>query len=307
VSPPEVVRAEDRSGIARGENLGRTFDAIVRLSNSEPRNVPDFRSATTGLAVKVMLDPAAHSRDEFLPDAGREQDFVAGGLRTFVASGISDYADLFRLRIHQYSNALLIRERHPGAFRVFGTAPWLRYFNLSPNAAPMVLEQEYFSSLLPYAWGDAAVKFRFKSCHGFDRNAFTFSRFESGYQARLVSEFLRSRDICYILQIQKRPRPGSAGEEAAIARAFPVEDGMADWPESGAAGAAPFREVARLIIRAGTPAMKEGECEDLAFNPWNGLAAHQPLGSLNRARWAVYRKSESVRKDICRTMAEGRK
>jgi hypothetical protein len=48
--------------------------------------------------------------------------------------------------------------------------------------------------------------------------------------------------------------------------------------------------------------MRDRDCECLAFNPWNGLKAHQPLGSLNRARWAVYNGSESVRKDIYKSM-----
>ena len=60
VSPPDVVAADDQAGIAARGNLGRTFPAIVRFSNSEPKDVIDFRSATVGLAIKVKLDPAEH-------------------------------------------------------------------------------------------------------------------------------------------------------------------------------------------------------------------------------------------------------
>jgi hypothetical protein len=311
LSAPDVVRADDQVGIAKHENLGRTFDAIVRLSNSEPKNVPDFRSATMGLAVKVMLEPAKYPKDDFLPDGRDVQDFVAGGLDTFVASGIADYAELFRLRIHQYSNALRIQNRHPEAFAVFGTEPLSRYFNLSSSAAPIVLEKKQrFSSLVPYAWGDSAVKFRFEPCHEFDRSTASFSRFDSRYQAKLVSEFLQSNDICYVMKIQKRPRPGSADEKSAIEKAFPVEDAMASWPEPGgtkSALSAEFREVARVKIKARSTAIDDRECEELAFNPWNGLKAHQPLGSLNRARWAVYRTSECVRKEIYPPMPEEQK
>lgn len=304
LSAPDTVRADDRVGIGRPENLGKTFNAIVRFSNSEPKNVPDFRSATTGFAVKVMLEPAHYPKDDFLPDGSNMQDFVAGGLKTFVASNIADYSDLFQLRIHQYSNALCIKERHPEAFKVFGIDPWLRYFNPSSSVAPIVLE-ERFSSLVPYAWGNSAVKYRFEPCEKktFDRNAYSFSRFDAGYQAKLISEFLELNDICYVMTIQKRPRPGSADEQAAIEEAFPVEDAMVYWPDDprGATNglSAEFREVARLTIKAGAPRIEDEVCEKLSFNPWNGLKAHQPLGSLNRARWAVYRESKSFRTGAC--------
>lgn len=303
LSAPEVVRAEDQAGIARRENLGRTFPALVRLSNSEPKDVSDFRSATTGLAVKVILDPGAYAGGDFLLPGHGEQDFVAGGLRTFVSANIADYADLFQLRIHPYSNALIIHDRHPEAFAVFGTDPLLRYLNPSSAVAPMVLEQAAFSSLVPYAWGDWAVKFRFERCHDFNRDAYSFSRFDSGYQGKVVSQFHQAREICYVMKIQKRPRSPSVGENEAIEQAFPVENAMLEWPGPGAANTpwnAEFREVARLIVSAGTPAMKDDDCENLAFNPWNGLKAHQPLGSLNRARWAVYQRSEWVRKGLAR-------
>ncbi|MDH3914498.1 MAG: hypothetical protein OEU09_24750, partial [Rhodospirillales bacterium] len=36
-------------------------------------------------------------------------------------------------------------------------------------------------------------------------------------------------------------------------------------------------------------------CEALAFTPWHSLADHQPLGSINRLRKAVYLASEAHR------------
>jgi len=300
VSPPDVVAADDQAGIAARGNLGRTFPAIVRFSNSEPKDVIDFRSATVGLAIKVKLDPAEHPNKEFLFDAGTEQDFVAGGLDTFVSRNIIDYADLFRLRIHPLANALTIIDRHPEAFEVFGKAPLRRLFSLSSGTAPMVLEKR-FSSLLPYAWGNAAVKYRFEPCHAFDRSNATFSRFDDNYQAKVVTEFLKSHDICYVMKIQARPRPGSDDERSLIDRTFPIEDAMACWPEPGAEKEFPgaqFREVARVRIKSGTRAMDDRACERLAFNPWNGLKAHQPLGSLSRARLAVYKASELARNEL---------
>jgi hypothetical protein len=292
ISPPDVVRPDDRAGIAKSENLGRTFGAVVRFSNSEPKDVSDYRSATTGLAIKVMLGSANHPEDEFLFGRSGEQDFIGGGFKTFVSSTITDYADLFRRRIHPFSNALHIKNAHPEGFTAFATKPFLRLFRPTSSAAPMVLE-ERFSSLLPYAWGHSAVKYRFEPCHVFERNKASFSRFDSGYQAKVLTEFLQSKDICYVMKIQVRPRPGSPEESAQIEKTFPIEDAKVLWPER-----AEFREVARVRIQKGSKAMPDDDCERLAFNPWNGLKAHQPLGSLSRARWAVYKESELVRKEL---------
>lgn len=297
VSPE--VRPEDRAGIAKAENLGKTFLARVRFSNSEPKDVSDYRSATVGLAVKVTLDPATHAGAEFLFPGKTEQDFVAGGLDdTFVSPHIAKYAELFWLRIHPFSNALAIRQGHPEAFEVFGTEPLLRVFRLSSNAAPMVLEKP-FSSLVPYAWGDRAVKFRFEPCHDFRRAEASFSRFDSDYQAKVIANHLKSSEICYRMKIQPRPRPRSDEDRHLIDKTFPIEDALVRWPDSGGPNdplSAEFREVARVRIEKGSQPMADADCEHLAFNPWNGLKAHQPLGSLNRARLAVYKKSEVVRK-----------
>ena len=297
VSGPDVVRVEDRAGIAKPENLGKTFEAVVRFSNSEPKDVSDYRSVTMGLAIKVRLDGAKHLKEEFLFDGGEEQDFIAGGLETFVARSIEDYADLFQLRIHPILNAAAIGLRHPKAFTVFGIEPKLR---VTSSAAPMVLEKPFWS-LLPYAWGDVAVKFRFDPLHPFDRSKANFSKSDRDYQTKVVTEFLESNEICYVMKVQARPRARSDDERMLIDRTFPIEDAMVQWPEAAGAGnllSAKFHEVARVKIERRSKPRDAHDCERLAFNPWNGLKAHQPLGSLSRARLAVYKKSELVRKKL---------
>jgi hypothetical protein len=309
VSPPDVVRPEDRVGIAKNENLGKSFDAVVRFSNSEPKDVSDFRSATTGIAIKVKLHSAKYAKEEFLFSRSGEQDFIAGGLETFVSSNIKDYAELFKLRIHPISNALRIMNGHPEAFAVFGVDPLLRWFRPTASAAPMVLEEPFWSQL-PYAWGDSAVKFQFDRCHDFVRSDQSFSRFDSGYQATVLTQHLKSQDICYVMKIQARPRARSAEERDQLEKTFPLEDAKVFWPVPTGApdrASAEFREVARVRIKQGSNAMPDGACEVSAFNPWNGLKAHQPLGSLNRARLAVYKKSELVRKEIYSAMQQERK
>ena len=68
---------------------------------------------------------------------------------------------------------------------------------------------------------------------------------------------------------------------------MPVEDASKQWPEDES----PYRPVARIRVPA-QPAWSEqrtAQADDgLAFSPWHGLLAHQPLGSINRARRPAY-------------------
>lgn len=70
-----------------------------------------------------------------------------------------------------------------------------------------------------------------------------------------------------------------------------VEDDYVDvtiiWPEA----AAPFFKVGRLTVAHQIIdfATQCDFCENLHFSPWNGLAAHHPIGALNRLRAGVTR------------------
>ena len=75
---------------------------------------------------------------------------------------------------------------------------------------------------------------------------------------------------------------------------MPVEDAGAMWPESES----PYLPVARI-----TAAPQDTWSDDLralvedrlAFNPWTGLAAHRPLGSIMRARHPAYAAARTYR------------
>ena len=77
-------------------------------------------------------------------------------------------------------------------------------------------------------------------------------------------------------------------------KAMPIEDASVRWPEDQS----PFRTVAR--ITAGPQDTwsdnKVRRVDDgMSFNPWHGLLAHQPLGSVMRARKDTYRASARFR------------
>jgi hypothetical protein len=75
---------------------------------------------------------------------------------------------------------------------------------------------------------------------------------------------------------------------------MPIEDASVVWSEDES----PFVPVARITVAsqvawddARSAAMDDG----LSFSPWHGLAAHRPLGSVNRVRQAAYLSSANAR------------
>ena len=75
---------------------------------------------------------------------------------------------------------------------------------------------------------------------------------------------------------------------------MPVEDASVPWPEDQS----PYLSVARLTVTPHAPPSVEArqhEEDALFFSPWHGLAAHRPLGSVNRVRKATYEASGRAR------------
>ena len=76
--------------------------------------------------------------------------------------------------------------------------------------------------------------------------------------------------------------------------AMPIEDASVPWPEDKS----PYVAVARISVPAQNAWSAEAKAavdDGLAFAPWHGLAAHRPLGGVNRARNGTYTSSAKFR------------
>ena len=75
---------------------------------------------------------------------------------------------------------------------------------------------------------------------------------------------------------------------------MPIENSTVLWPTNES----PFTPVARIHVPKQTAWSQKlsAQIDDkTAFNPWQGLDAHRPLGSINRARKASYEMSANFR------------
>jgi len=78
--------------------------------------------------------------------------------------------------------------------------------------------------------------------------------------------------------------------------AMPIEDAATQWPEDWS----PYLPVARITAapqEAWSDELRTLVEDRLAFNPWIGLAAHRPLGSVMRARRPAYAAAREYRAD----------
>ena len=75
-----------------------------------------------------------------------------------------------------------------------------------------------------------------------------------------------------------------------------IEDATTVWNEEDT----PFVTVASITIHAPQTEVSSAShveaCENLVFTPWHSVLDHQPLGSINRLRKAVYMSSADHRR-----------
>ena len=94
-----------------------------------------------------------------------------------------------------------------------------------------------------------------------------------------------------------RRRPGTWEVRVQLCtdlEAMPIEDASVAWPEDRS----PYVAVARLTLPPQTSWSEQRSHvvdDGFSFSPWNGLAAHRPLGSINRARKPSYEMSAGFR------------
>ena len=78
-------------------------------------------------------------------------------------------------------------------------------------------------------------------------------------------------------------------------RVEPIEDATTLWPDELTS----YEDVARITIPVPqAPDAPEAieHCEKLAFTPFHSLAAHRPIGGINRLRHEVYESSATHRR-----------
>jgi Catalase len=256
---------------------GATYKAWVRFSNGEGSLRSDGNKDARGMAIKLCgVD------GERLPgdSEAATQDIVMIDYPVFFVRNARDYLEFVRLKAvgkeRQFFMPVLWQ---PWGWRCRELWTSLRI----QRNPPSVLAQTYHS-MTPYRLGPHVVKWAARPVGPVAaRTGDGFDSLAEALQAQLAD-----KPATYELCVQRRRDTGLL-----------VEDASAPWPESQA----PLEPVARLVIAAKQPCAAPERyllADRLSFSPWHCLAAHRPLGSLNRMRRAVYLASAEIRHSLNR-------
>ncbi|MGB5200486.1 MAG: hypothetical protein WBN68_11885 [Sedimenticolaceae bacterium] len=246
-----------------------SYPAFLRFANAS--NADDSEKDIRGLSIRL-----SNVRGPVLWGEPGHQDFL-----------LNSYPALFVATPEEF--LLFIRARQEGSMLRFFLNPfdahlkslWVlskaRERHLSP------LDIRYWSTV-PFRLGPAnlpAVKYSVTPCSDYK----TTQAVDPGAnQLRsAMRSHLHQAPACLHFGVQRQTDPES----------MPIEDASVIWDED----ASPFVTVATLTIPDQDVESPEvlARCEKSAFNPWQSLAAHAPLGRMNAVRRETYATAARLR------------
>lgn len=253
-----------------------TFPAWIRFSNGNP--TPDNKGDIRGMGIKVCRVPG----EKILDDEKLTQDFLLIASTVMPVGVPGEYLVLFE--------ALLDKSHWKGLWTAMRGIPPLHLLRAMKN----LMEAARFKptnpllfpywSTTPYKLGEGAVKYSARPCDSMHAEGAKRPQDPGpNFLREVMAQLLEERDACFDFLVQPQ----------ASAALMPIEDAAIEWSEK----ASPFVRVATIHIPRQdfrSPAQDEF-CENLSINPWHALAAHRPLGGINRVRRAVYENISAYR------------
>ncbi|MBB3859137.1 hypothetical protein GGQ88_000377 [Novosphingobium hassiacum] len=262
--------------------------AYVRISTNPGDVLDDAIALPRGLALKVTDVEGAR-----LPDAsGTTQDFVMINGPVFLAPNAKKFAGNLALLAKTTDKAEGLKVGLSKVLQVVNGAlgavgldsPKLGSLGGAPQVDP--LGETYFSATA-FRHGNHIAKYRLRPLSD-ALTALTGEKVDTKGRPNAIREDVR-KEMASI--------DGEWAFEAQLCRDLekqPVEDPTVEWKEDEA----PFVQIATLRIPRqdswSDDALQKVN-EEMRFSVWTGLAAHQPLGDVNRARRETYRHSADFR------------
>ncbi|MBC8057457.1 MAG: catalase family protein [Rhizobiales bacterium] len=270
-------------------SVPKTYPVAIRISTSPGDLLDDRVSTPRGFALKVT-----GVEGERLPDSERAttQDFLLVDGPAFLAPTAKKFVGSLKLlaattdRIPRLKRAFsaLLRGTEKALEAVGSESGTIKGMGGHPATNP--LGETYFSQV-PFLYGLHMAKWQVAPVST-ELQALKDAPVDLDDKPDGLREALNAHLAAHGAEWELRVQLCTDIE------AMPIEDASVPWPEDRS----PFVPVARITVPpqpAWSDALSAEMDDGLSFSPWHGLAAHRPLGSINRVRRATYSSSAGAR------------
>ncbi|HXH16516.1 MAG TPA: catalase family protein [Sphingomonas sp.] len=267
----------------------RRHEAVIRISTNAGDILDDSVSLPRGLALKI-LDVAG----DRLPgsEGDTTQDFIMVNGPAFSARDAKAFAKNLKLLTKTTDRFEGVKKAMSATFRVVesaleavgGESATLKTLGGAPPVHP--LGETYYSQT-PLRYGDYIAKVAlFPVSPGLTR--LTGDLVDITARPDALREAVREEMVEHGGTWELRVQLNTDLD------AMPIEDASVVWDEA----ASPFVTVATLEIPpqlSWEPGSSDRTDDALSYSVWHGIAAHQPLGGINRVRKETYDQSAGFR------------
>lgn len=257
---------------------GATHDVVVRIATESGQLDDDRKANARGLSLKVFDVGGASGATggeaaEMLEPGSTTQDLLFNTLPILGPGTAQKFMELTEIRERHFSDEDAMTaeiQSRPDAEQLTS------FHRLVGNIHP--LAHAYYTQGA-FAYGDHVAKIAVYPGTP-EQEALaerTVTGDDDGSVLRaLLESWATDRETVFDVRVQLR-----------TSESMPVEDAAVDWSQDES----PYRSVATVRLPPQQAYSNERRVfadDRLAFRPWHGLAAHRPLGSVNRLRRRAY-------------------
>jgi hypothetical protein len=267
----------------------RTYPVVIRLSTTPGDILDDSVSTPRAMALKIIgVEGLRLSENE----GGATQDFVLANGPAFTSATAKKFLGNLKLLAATTDRAEGAKKAASAVLRGLETV-FETFGHKSPTVTSLGGQREThilgdtFYSQAPLLWGPYMAKVSVApvspELRALTDTALPVNGKPNGIREAVVNFFHRN-EAEWELRVQL----------CTDLEAMPIEDASVPWPENRS----PYLAVARICVPtqvAWSEARSATIDDRLAFNPWHGLSAHRPIGSIMRARKMAYRQSAEAR------------
>ena len=264
------------------------YRTVVRFSNAASQAQADALPDGRGMGIKVfgVTGEMMSAEDQ----SGPTQDFLMINHPVFFARNVKDFLRVERLLADAKDGPLTTaQEALTGGDWNPLNWHWREMLTVARiiGQLPAHPASNTYFSASPIRFGRYVAKYRAQPAGDrLDSYVDLIKRLGTQNDAMRLAleETLRTQEVLFEFQVQLRTSEQS----------MPIEDPTIEWPENES----PYRTVAHLLLpRQQMESLRhQTDYQTLAFNVWHALAAHRPLGGINRIRRLAYPVSSAWRR-----------